>query len=135
MPLIQWSQALSVKVGIFDGQHQKLVSIINDLYDAMKQGKGKDVLDKVFADLIDYTKIHFKAEEDLMQKFGYPDMAVHTKAHNDLTRQALDLQAKFKTGQMFVSIDTLNFLKDWLSVHIQSMDKQYGDFFNSKGIR
>jgi hemerythrin len=40
MSLIQWNDRLSVHVAEIDGQHQKLVGMINDLNDAMRQGKG-----------------------------------------------------------------------------------------------
>ncbi len=52
MALIQWDGSFSVKVAEIDQQHQKLVSMINDLNDAMKQGKGKDVLGKIVNELV-----------------------------------------------------------------------------------
>ena len=42
MAIIQWNDSLSVNVVEIDKQHQKLVAMINDLNDAMRQGKGKD---------------------------------------------------------------------------------------------
>ncbi len=52
MPLIQWNESFSVNVVEIDKQHQKLVGMINDLYDAMHQGKGNDVLGKIIDGLI-----------------------------------------------------------------------------------
>ena len=43
MALINWNDSFSVNVAVIDQQHKKLVDMINDLNDAMKQGKGKDV--------------------------------------------------------------------------------------------
>jgi hemerythrin len=40
MALIQWNDGLSVNVVEIDRQHQKLIGMINDLNDAMRQGKG-----------------------------------------------------------------------------------------------
>lgn len=40
MPLIQWNESLSVGVVEIDRQHRKLVELINDLNNAMRQGKG-----------------------------------------------------------------------------------------------
>lgn len=53
-------------------QHKKLVSMVNEMYQAMSQGKGNDVVGKVLNDLIAYTRTHFAAEEKLMQTNGYP---------------------------------------------------------------
>lgn len=43
MPLITWSDTLSVKVQQFDDHHKKLIELINQLFNAMMGGKGKDV--------------------------------------------------------------------------------------------
>ena len=37
--------------------------MINDLNDAMRQGKGKDVLGKIDKELVGYTVTHFRTEE------------------------------------------------------------------------
>ena len=134
MPLFEWNEQFSVKVKLFDEQHQKLVSLVNQLYDAMHEGKGTELLNSIFSDLVQYTASHFKAEEELMQRYNFPDAASHISEHNDLTKQALDLQAKFQKGALFVSIETLEFLKNWLTRHIMQTDKNYGGFFNLKGV-
>lgn len=41
MPIIQWNDSLPVGVDAMDLQHKKLVNLINQLFDAMKEGKGK----------------------------------------------------------------------------------------------
>ncbi|MGA2938094.1 MAG: hemerythrin domain-containing protein [Syntrophobacteraceae bacterium] len=63
MALIQWNDSLSVNVVDIDKQHQKLVGMINELNDAMRQGKGKDALGKIVNGLIIYAGTHFKTEE------------------------------------------------------------------------
>jgi len=63
MALISWNDNLSVHVGEIDRQHQQLIKMINDLDDAMKQGKGKEVLGKIVKGLSDYTAYHFSTEE------------------------------------------------------------------------
>jgi hemerythrin len=133
MPLFTWDESYSVQVAEFDNQHKKLVAMINDLFDAMKQGKSKTILGSIFTDLVEYTKVHFAAEEIKMNQFHYPDTAPHTKEHRELTQKALELQAQFNAGTMLVSVDTLNFLRDWLRKHILETDKKYGAFFNSVG--
>ena len=46
MALLNWSSELSVGIPKIDQQHQKLVGFLNELYDAMQAGKGRDVLGK-----------------------------------------------------------------------------------------
>ena len=135
MPLFDWNDSYSVKVEEFDSHHKRLVGLVNRLYDAMKDGEGSVVLSDIFDELIQYTVFHFQAEEKLMLAHNYPKMNEHKAAHQDLTKQALELQEKFKSGDMFVTIEVLNFLRDWLSKHILGMDKEYSAFFNAKGIK
>ena len=72
MPLMEWTDKLSVGVPSIDAQHKKLVSMANTLYDAMKAGHGKEILDETLAGLINYTVTHFKYEEKLFAQTGYP---------------------------------------------------------------
>lgn len=131
---IEWSESLSVGIMELDDQHKRLIDLINQLNEAMKVGKGKDVMGKVLTSLVDYTKYHFGTEERLMQTHAYQSYVIHKKAHDDLTKQAMDLQKKYEAGTLMVTIEVMNFLKDWLSKHIMSTDKQYTTCFKGKGV-
>jgi hemerythrin len=134
MALITWNASYSVKVRKFDDQHQKLVEMLNELHDAMKVGKGKEVMGKVLDKLIQYTATHFADEEKLMQQHSYPDYEQHKKEHNKLVLQVLDVQKQFHGGNAVITSAVMNFLKDWLQKHILGDDAKYGPFLNSKGV-
>lgn len=125
MPIIAWSDKYSVGMQIIDTQHKKLFELINQLYEAMTQGKSKDVLGKILKELIDYAAYHFKTEEDLFRKYSYGDKVNHVKTHEDLKQKVLDFNNKFNSGQTNISIEILNFLKDWIDKHILLIDKKY----------
>ena len=136
MPLMQWTEKLSVGVNELDAEHQRLVAMLNDLYDAAQAGKGKDALGPILDGLITYTQNHFAHEERFMTQHKYPGFAQHKGEHEALAKQVLDVQAKYKAGAgAALSMEVLNFLKNWLTKHIQGTDKQYGPFFNERGIR
>ncbi|ABB33335.1 hemerythrin-like metal-binding protein [Geobacter metallireducens RCH3] len=134
MALITWNDSLSVKVKQFDDQHKKLVEMLNQLFDAMKAGKGSLVVGDILKQLIAYTQTHFAAEERLMTQYGYADLEIHKKEHNALVVQVLDLQKQFQDGKAVLTQNVMTFLRDWLSKHIQGDDKKYGVFFNGKGV-
>ena len=134
MPLLKWEESYSVGNSEMDAEHIKLIGILNLLFDGMKEGKGKDVLGQVFTDLIEYTKVHFADEEKLMSKYNFPELFTHSAQHRDLENQVMDLYSRFKSGEAFISIDVMNFLKDWLTNHIRQSDKKYGVFFRSMGV-
>lgn len=134
MALISWSDSLSVKVKQFDDQHKKLVDMVNQLFDAMKAGKGNQVMGDILKSLIQYTQTHFAAEERIMKQYGYPDFEAHKKEHNTLVMQVLDLQKQFQEGKAVLTQNVMTFLRDWLSKHIQGDDKKYGVYLNGKGV-
>jgi hemerythrin len=135
MPLMTWTEKMSVGVKQLDDDHKKLVDMVNQLYDGISTGKGKEALGPILDELINYTKIHFGREEALFAKTGYPVAADHKKEHDALTKQVLDVQAKFKNGaSAILSLEVMNFLKNWLVGHIQGCDQKYGPHLNAKGI-
>lgn len=135
MALINWDDSLSVKVTLIDQQHQKLVAMINELSDAMKQGKGKDVLGRIVSGLVSYTVTHFKTEEKYFDQFGYPERDSHKKLHTAFVQKVSEFKAGIEQGKQTLTIEVLNFLSDWLQKHIKVVDKQYSQFFNEKGLK
>lgn len=135
MPLMTWNERLAVGVKQLDDDHKKLVGMVNQLYDAIQSGHGKEELGKTLDGLIEYTKIHFAHEEQYFAQTGYPATDAHKKEHNDLTRQVLEVQKKYKAGVSgTLSLEVMNFLKNWLINHIQGSDQKYGPYLNGKGI-
>lgn len=135
MALMTWSPALSVQVKQFDDQHIKLVNMVNELHDAMKAGKGNEVLGKILNGLITYTATHFADEEKMMAQHAYPDAPAHKNEHGKLVKQVLELQENFKAGKAILTLNVMMFLKDWLVKHIQGDDRKYGAYLTTKGVK
>jgi hemerythrin len=135
MALFTWNDSYSVKVALCDQQHQKLFAIINELADAMRMGKGQDVVGKTVGELVQYTRTHFQQEEALMKKANYPQLAPHQAMHQKFVADIEALLQKAKEGHVANSIQVLNLLRDWLVNHIQKVDKQYSAHLNAAGIQ
>lgn len=133
--LLEWSDKYTVNVDRFDSQHKRLIMLINDLNTAMAEGRGKELVGKTLGELIDYTKIHFKAEERLMSDHGYSDYTGHKGEHDKFCEQVLSFKKDFEAGNIILSIKMMRFLRDWLTGHIQGTDKKYGPHLNERGIR
>lgn len=131
MALMKWTTALETGNLRIDADHKKLIAMANELADAMHEGKGREILGRLFDDLINYTSTHFKMEEGLMKYYQYPDATAHFKEHTDLVNQVMDLQAQFKAGKITISMTVLEFLKNWLTNHIQKTDAKLGAFIHA----
>jgi len=134
MALFVWNDNYSVNIKHIDEQHKKLINMLNELHDAMKTGKGKEATGKILSGLIDYVGTHFSAEEKLMQQYSYTEYASHKVEHDKLTQKALSLKKEFEQGAPVLTVELLNFLKEWLQTHILGTDKKYSQFLNSKGV-
>jgi hemerythrin len=136
MALMTWTEKLSVGVGVLDEDHKKLINMVNELYDAMTAGHGKEKLGPILDGLVQYTKFHFAREEKFFAQTGYPASGPHKQQHEALTRQVLDVQHKYAAGATAtLSLDVMQFLKNWLVTHIQGSDQSYRQHLNAKGIR
>src|SRR3954470_24863149 len=99
-----------------------------DDHAAMASGQTKGVLAKTLDRLVQYTAMHFAHEERLMRSHHYPNLAVHQAEHQSLTAQVLKFQADFQAGKATMTIQLLQFLKDWLEKHIKGSDTKYVPF-------
>ncbi len=128
MALLTWNDTYSVKVDAMDKQHQKLFELINSFYDEIgKQSQTKLIFDLI-AGMKAYTIVHFNEEEQLMQQYNYPGLALHKKEHADFINKVTDLEEKLKSGKMIISFEITNFLKDWIKKHIKESDQQYSAY-------
>jgi hemerythrin len=135
MALLAWDPSYSVNVELIDKQHQMLVQMINDLYDAMMAGKDKDLLGRLINRLHTYAAMHFAREEDFFNQFEYPETATHAKEHKDFEKRVSNFEDQFKAGRQSLSREIITFLSDWLVKHIKGSDKRYGPYLNERGVK
>ncbi len=134
MAFMNWSKDYSVNVNEIDTQHKKLFDMVNEYSDALQQKKSAEAVGKLVNGLALYTISHFKNEEKLFDKYGYPDAGEHKKKHAELLTKVADINKKVKEGTMVLSTEVGSFLKEWLNNHIKIVDKQYSKCFNENGL-
>ena len=134
MALFAWNEKYSVNIRELDEQHKKLIGMVGRLHDAMRQGKGKQALEEVLRNLIQYTKTHFAAEERLMKNHEFPGYESHKAKHDGMTKKVADLYREYQDGKTAITLEVMTFLENWIDKHIMGTDKQYSPFLNSKGL-
>jgi hemerythrin len=130
--MFEWNDAYSVRVQSVDAQHKTLFRMAAELHQAMLAGKAKAIVAQLLDQLVKYTVVHFAHEERLMQEAAYPQLAAHKAQHADLTQKVLNFQKDFLDGRAAMSIELLNFLKDWLQHHIIESDQKYTPYVQAK---
>jgi hemerythrin len=120
-----WNEdELGLGCGLLDDDHRAIIELVNDLFGAMEQARGKDALAELLGRVVVAVTAHFAREEDEMYRIQYLDAALHREEHERLTRELLDLQRKFIAGKAMLSIQASRFLNDWVFNHILHDDKQ-----------
>ena len=119
---VAWSDGLSVGIAEIDGQHRKLLGLMNGLEAALGHGRDAAALDRIARQMADYARYHFAAEERRMDYALYPDAAAHKAEHAEFRAEAESLLAAGRPGP------ALDFLRGWLLTHIQGTDRKLGAF-------
>lgn len=127
---IVWTQDLSVGVNSIDGQHQQLFKMADELFEAGKNGKSKEVVGDLLNFLDAYTKQHFSDEESYMASIKYPGLAEQQAAHKAFVSELAKLKTAYDTsgGNISVIINANQMVVDWLTKHISGMDKKIGTY-------
>lgn len=134
MELFKWSDEYSLGIQSIDSDHKSLFKIINELYDAMRQGKAAGMINEVVMRLHDYTKNHFRREEFYFKTTDYPDQAKHKKEHDTFIERVNFYQNELERGGS-VTLDVVGFLREWLVKHIKGSDNAYQMHLKKYGIK
>ena len=115
-----------------------MFGFINDLNKAMMKVEEQAVMFTILEGLIEYTKKHFKDEEDNLRMYDFPELTVHVEEHQKLTESVMGFSEEFaedsKNYDEYLSIRVMSFLFHWIIDHILESDKKYSEFLNGKEI-
>jgi hemerythrin-like metal-binding protein len=134
--LVTWQPSYDVHISKCNDQHQQLFDIINELATAIDERKNREITQPILDKLLQYTKIHFTEEQEILLKHNYPLAAYNEQKEQHLIFINKIEQARkdFIENNVAVSIGLLLFLQGWLVKHIMDVDKKYTKFFKEKGI-
>jgi len=117
-----------------DGQHAVLMDTLNDIRLALVHGQGREHVGEGLNRLIEFTRMHFASEEQLLEKQGFPGVAEHREAHQKLLGQIEDAALRAQHNDELHMKSILLFLREWYMTHIEGLDSQYGSWLNARGI-
>lgn len=127
---MRWTPELTVGVKEIDDQHKIWFERAEQLFEAGKNRKAKEMISELLGFLDDYTKQHFADEEKFMLSINYPKYDEQKKAHTSFIEQLAILCNDYQAsgGSISVIINANKMVIDWLIGHISRMDKQIGEY-------
>lgn len=132
-PFIVWKDDFTVGSKMLDGEHQRIIALINQLYDAIQSHHPEKVIGAVLDGLLDYTRTHFSDEEAMMTEAVYPDIEAHRGLHRQMVQHTTHLVGQHRLKHGDISSDVLSFLKRWWVGHICREDRAYRAFVSKLG--
>ncbi len=124
MSKLVWTEQTNIGIEEVDQQHKKIVAYINQLGDAYYSGLSRKQQGKIIKKLVEYTIYHFKSEENLQERAGYPFLKAHQKAHVLYAQSILDFQSRFENGED-ISKDMEGLLAKWFFDHLKHDDRDF----------
>lgn len=128
-----WTEALSVGVEEIDEQHKIWFQKADELFEAGKKGKTREIIGSMLNFLDEYTKKHFHDEEMYMLKIHYPEYSVQKRLHTEFVGQLAKLKREYgeSGGNIAVIINANQLVINWLVNHITKQDKRIGEYARS----
>jgi hemerythrin len=114
-----------------DCEPKKLIHIINDLKDADQSGVNSEIVKSTLQKLLYYVRSYFAIEEQLMNRYCYPNQAAHLLEHDQITKRLNLYNEQERLGESITSSELIEFLDNWMDHHILIMDKQLGEYLSA----
>ena len=132
---VPWDPNLAVGVPLIDEEHQEIFRRANALLEAMHRGAGAQELGRLLEFLAQYAELHFLAEERVMARHRYPEMADQLRDHQEFRGRIEALRSRFEMGGPSCDLSTAvnRLLCGWLRDHIRVADAALGRFLRAAG--
>ena len=133
---VQWTDDMSIGVGLIDEQHKMLIQHLNNLIKSLEPKQGVTEVANTLSFLIDYTHFHFSEEEKHMAANNYPGLKHQKMKHDEFKTTLGNLEEEFKEeGATHVLADSIHtLLVNWLIKHICEVDVEFGAFLKNNDI-
>lgn len=134
MEKILWDEGFSVGVRALDKQHQQIVAIVNTLIEMNNAEVASEIISDTLTKMTQYASDHFKAEEQYMLDYEYPEYSLQKKQHQEFKKKTVDFCVGTMVHKATVPEELFAYLKSWWTNHILQEDMKYKTFFNDRGL-
>ncbi|MCF0149318.1 MAG: hemerythrin family protein [Clostridium sp.] len=126
--MIEWKDKYKTGIELVDEQHKELFRLFNKTYKLYYNEFLIDKYDQIIAaveGLKEYTKYHFKAEEEYMVSIRYNKFFEHKLNHDDFIRkiEAIDYNI-IDNNQQSQLLEILKYVSNWIIDHVVTVDKE-----------
>jgi len=107
---------------------------VNELRKALARGSGREQVSEILDRLIEFTRMHFWSEEQLLEHMGFPGLDGHRAEHHRLLAEMMQSAHLLQYGPSAQTGQLLGALRDGYLEDIENLDRQYGPWLNERGV-
>ncbi len=115
-------------------EHRSQFGMVDTLCDALRQGRDQSEIIDILEQVIDYTHVHFMAEQLLMRLHEYPQSQVHCREHARVLEQLQALRRDVHAGTVTNALDVIKTIRKGLRAHIEESDLALSNFLGDRGV-
>ena len=123
MSVFPWNPDWETGDPTIDQQHQQLLDQLGRLMMALAEGGELPETERALMLLAHYIDTHFRDEEALMERHGYPGLEQHRVIHEDLRRRVTALGETYGEDPRTIPVHVMDFLLSWLKDHLAGEDR------------
>ena len=121
----QFTEDLVTGNPLIDSEHKTFIQAANNVMDNLSDGTDSAAIMGTIQFLSNYAKTHFKHEEELQKKTGYPDIVAHKKWHRNFETEIETIAKDITTnGISSAAVVELTRKMSILLNHIRTQDKK-----------
>jgi len=132
---LKWNESCSTGVDKFDGQHKRLLELLNKLLGSINEREETSDMGVLLEELFFFAVSHFNDEEEVLKRFGYDHLEEHKKEHDKIKLMVGRLHQNYLAGNKPETIEILEVITRWFENHLKITDMKYGPFLKEKGFK
>ena len=129
---LEWSEKIMIHDHSIDNDHKKIFNLINEIIEMEELYPRSENLAIILSQLSDYGLRHFKKEEKLMERLGYPNIEKHRKSHLEYIYKVSMFNLNFKEANCTEPAAVIKFIRDWWYSHILKMDMHLKNYIKAE---
>lgn len=131
MAVFVWNEKFSVGMESMDDQHKHFLDLLNNLGDEIQRQNDEEMVHTAIISLFNYAMLHFRDEENILSKCGFPEIEQQRREHRFFVRQVKEMEESHQRGSRVFLGSVVSFLRDWFMHHIMIEDKEYAAYIRS----
>ena len=134
MKILEWDNTLNTGVATIDRHHQDMYAEINRFYGEMMSGNGDTATQGILVQVAKSFEPHFKEEEEVMTRHGYPAIDDHRRRHAEFLTKFEGLKREVEAGKDGATGRMFQYVAGWLKDHIRHEDGRIAAFLREKKV-